>query len=438
MICPECGSARIIKKGRRQRKRRTLQQYKCNSCGRHFTERRMEKKMYSPNVILAALTHFNTDSNLADAARKVNKRFAVKTYPQLISTWLHEFEKITPYQRIRKATGPVEDIIFEHALEHLQPYNFKYHRVKVESFINEYFSSLREFLENIPEACPDELFCDENHRGSQLDLVNADDVFVEEKESYACRIADLALKGVVDNRKRHEAIQHFMLCNDTATIAVEVPVWLYPWQFNNLGLFSGVDKPLTGHIDLLQMRYGLVYVLDYKPDAEKVAPISQLFLYALALSRRTGIWLRNFRCAWFDDKVYYEFQPSEIILKHEDVPARDRKMYVLDESAHRFYTSPEFQEVRKDWEKPSTNVSSIKSKGNEGNSSIKNRGNSSIKTPVKNSTRICRGDGNLIKNPLPGGSPAACLAGAGSFVSGNHHAARLGITSRNADFIKNR
>ncbi|MBU4266929.1 MAG: PD-(D/E)XK nuclease family protein [Candidatus Altiarchaeales archaeon] len=437
MICPECGSSRIIKKGRRQRKRRTLQQYKCNSCGRHFTEQRMEKKMYSPNVILAAMTHFNTDSNLVDAAKKVNKRFAVKTYPQLISAWLNEFEKITSYQRVRKATGPVEDIIFEHALSHLQPYNFKYHKVKVESFINEYFSSLREFLENIPEACPDELFCDENHRGSQLDIVNADDVSVEEKENYACKIADLALKGVVDNRKRHEAIQHFMLCNDTATVAVEVPVWLYPWQFNNLKLFSGVEKPLTGHIDLLQMRYGLIHVLDYKPGAERETPISQLFLYALALSRRTGIWLRNFRCAWFDDKVYYEFQPSEIILKHEDVPERDRKMYVLDEGAHRFYTSPEFQEVREDWEKPSSNKASVSIK-NKSKTSIKDRGKVSIKT----STKISRGNGNLIKNPSPVGLLGASFGESGSGKLKNRYLAKLGTTldysSGNADLIKSR
>jgi len=44
MICPECGSSRI-RKGKRERKRRTLQQYKCNSCGRYFTGQRMEKKM---------------------------------------------------------------------------------------------------------------------------------------------------------------------------------------------------------------------------------------------------------------------------------------------------------------------------------------------------------------------------------------------------------
>ena len=104
-----------------------------------------------------------------------------------------------------------------------------------------------------------------------------------------------------------------MLCNDTATLAVEVPVWLYPHEFN-LELLSKIDKPITGHIDILQVRYGLIYILDFKPEAERIKPVSQLFLYALALSQRTGIWLRNFKCAWFDNSVYYEFSPSEVVL----------------------------------------------------------------------------------------------------------------------------
>jgi len=38
---------------------------------------------------------------------------------------------------------------------------------------------------------------------------------------------------------------------------------------------------------------------------EKYARL-ELFLYALALSLRTGIWLRNFLCGWFDEKDYFE------------------------------------------------------------------------------------------------------------------------------------
>jgi len=54
--------------------------------------------------------------------------------------------------------------------------------------------------------------------------------------------------------------------------------------------------------------------MDFKPQAmkekeQKVA--SQLYLYASGLSFRTSIPLDGFRCAWFDDSIYYEFNPKE-------------------------------------------------------------------------------------------------------------------------------
>lgn len=53
-----------------------------------------------------------------------------------------------------------------------------------------------------------------------------------------------------------------------------------------------------------------MHILDYKPEAkkEKHAHV-QLTIYALALARRTGLKLKNFKCAWFDEKDYFEFFP---------------------------------------------------------------------------------------------------------------------------------
>jgi len=101
-----------------------------------------------------------------------------------------------------------------------------------------------------------------------------------------------------------------MLINDSTTIACEVPVWF--WEKNlNAGIF--------GHIDVLQVRFGLIYVMDYKPGAihenvQKVA--SQLLFYSSGLSFRTKIPLDKFRCAWFDDEVYYEFNPRKANVKY--------------------------------------------------------------------------------------------------------------------------
>ena len=76
-----------------------------------------------------------------------------------------------------------------------------------------------------------------------------------------------------------------------------------------------VEGVLTGHIDLLQLRNGLVHILDYKPKAAKEKPYAQLLIYALALSRLTGLRLMDFKCAWFDENDYFEFFPLHLIHK---------------------------------------------------------------------------------------------------------------------------
>jgi ATP-dependent exoDNAse (exonuclease V) beta subunit len=72
---------------------------------------------------------------------------------------------------------------------------------------------------------------------------------------------------------------------------------------------------LTGHIDVLQIRNGRIHILDYKPGASHERPIAQIMVYALALSRRTGLCLYDFVCAWFDDQHYYEFYPLHVVHK---------------------------------------------------------------------------------------------------------------------------
>jgi len=105
-----------------------------------------------------------------------------------------------------------------------------------------------------------------------------------------------------------------MLVNDSSTIAVEVPVWL--WEKN---LNSGI----SGHIDVLQIRQGKIFILDFKPEAgredeQKVA--SQLFWYASGLSFRTSIPLKDFACGWFDGKVYFEFEPGKAEVRFRRSP----------------------------------------------------------------------------------------------------------------------
>ena len=94
-----------------------------------------------------------------------------------------------------------------------------------------------------------------------------------------------------------------MLANDSVTVATEVPIYPLPEDINHLQQRLGfqiplqLDHPLTGHIDFLQIRNGAVHILDYKPDASTNRPIEQLTLYALVLSRLTGLRLFDFKCS---------------------------------------------------------------------------------------------------------------------------------------------
>ena len=76
-----------------------------------------------------------------------------------------------------------------------------------------------------------------------------------------------------------------------------------------------MEQPLTGRVDFLQIRNGAVHILDYKPDAPTNKPVEQLTLYALALSRLTGLRLFDFKCAWFNQDHYYEFFPLHVVCK---------------------------------------------------------------------------------------------------------------------------
>ncbi|MCK4714740.1 MAG: PD-(D/E)XK nuclease family protein [Candidatus Aenigmarchaeota archaeon] len=77
--------------------------------------------------------------------------------------------------------------------------------------------------------------------------------------------------------------------------------------------FEGFRTPITGHIDFVQIRNGLIHILDYKPGAEKTDAVEQLTIYAHALASRTKLAVKDFKCAWFDDSDYYEFFPLHAV-----------------------------------------------------------------------------------------------------------------------------
>lgn len=299
--CPFCKSKKTLKKGRRKNKLQTLQRYKCSSCSKYFaenTESSLKNLTYPSKVILDAISFYNLGYTLDQTAKQLKKKHNLTITPQTILFWLKRFREQIPYQRIRKKIKKLynpEDVIKRRIMRHHdQPFNFQYHKAKLELFCNK-FPQLKEYIYKIEKDCPSHLFQNSDRISQYKQNL---DIKPLKKQNYANILADLALNLTKDNKKRHEILEKFMLINDTATIAVEVPVYLN---------FKG--KLMTGHIDIVQSRFNKIYILDFKPEAEKENPISQLRLYAIALSRRTKIPLKHFVCAYFDDKNYFEFCP---------------------------------------------------------------------------------------------------------------------------------
>jgi len=131
-------------------------------------------------------------------------------------------------------------------------------------------------------------------------------------------VSELARIGLESNRFKtaHSNVQMFMLQNDNKTISIEVPIWLMDNEMPRFHEIFNSNDPLTGHIDALRIEDDKVWIWDYKPNAEKERFASiQTNFYALMLSKRTGIDLKNFRCGYFDDKNAFVFNPTKSSLK---------------------------------------------------------------------------------------------------------------------------
>lgn len=327
--CIYCSSKDIVKRGTRQKKHGKVQLYFCKNCQRSFTPQKIKGKHYPLRVILDALSFYDLGHNLEDSSHLIKEKYGLNLRPATLGDWIGEFSDLCRYTRIRRVGKKLyspNQIIRGVNLYHRQVYKFRIHQAKLSLLLQEDtrhrgFGPVVEFLQAIPRECPHHLFRESQRASDVKARFNLAQVSIREKTNYATRIANLVLQAVENNRLRHEVLQQFMLCNDSVTVATEVPVYLLPQDIEHMESQLGfeiplkLDKALTGHIDFLQLRNGLVHILDYKPRAAKERPIKQLISYALALSRLTGLRLHDFKCAWFDEKSYFEFFPLHVVYK---------------------------------------------------------------------------------------------------------------------------
>jgi ATP-dependent exoDNAse (exonuclease V) beta subunit len=233
-------------------------------------------------------------------------------------------------------------MVKERTLEHQQIYQYKVHLAKLDLLANSIplnaRDKLRRYLLSVFESFPDSLFQEDDPRDPEQEtesshhrkeaaaaLRSSKSSFetlpfaLVEKQNLANDLAALGLLLAGRNRDRHSSVQEFMLANDLCTVSCEVPVYLTSEEisyFKSAGFFVDLPelaRPITGHIDVVQMRNGLIHLLDYKPKASSIHPVNQLVVYALALASRTRLPLKAFKCAWFDEMDYFEFFPLEAV-----------------------------------------------------------------------------------------------------------------------------
>lgn len=327
--CPYCHSKEIVKKGTREKKLEIVQLWYCTECKKVFTPQFAKGKTFPLRVIFDGLSYYNLGYSLEQSCGFLKVKYGFAVQPRTLDYWLAEYKDFCRYSRMRpyavRRWSPTQTLISA-TLYHRQVYTFRYHPAKLvllleEDFKNEPLYPLKEFLDAVSVECPHQLF-KEGLRASEVKVnFDMERVMIREKQNFANRLAQLALQAVRNNKERHETLEKFMLANDSVTVAIEVPVYFQPEDLEHMQKALGfnipltLEKTLTGHIDILQVRNGAVHILDYKAVAKKEKPVNQLTMYALALSRLTGLRLYNFKCGWFDQDRYYEFFPLHVVYK---------------------------------------------------------------------------------------------------------------------------
>lgn len=304
MICPYCQSRSVVKRGSRRLLFETVQSYHCKTCNRRFQDKKLKHKSYAPRVIYEALLLYYQGHTLDETRKQLNKRFKKKLVVSTVHSWINSYQSLCPIASIRKQYVNGSPLLFRKRFEHENlDYEYRVHQYKLETMLKPLSMGLYQYLRRFEQGCPQEFF-EVGRRCSQPLFSIPVGTQFKRSRNLACDLARFSVQAVRTNHQRHDAVEEFMLACDLATIACEVPVWYWEKQ---------CDDGVTGHIDILQVRNDLVYILDYKPGAARDKKAAgQLFHYAIALSFRSGVALDQIRCAWFDEKDYFEFAPANI------------------------------------------------------------------------------------------------------------------------------
>ena len=329
--CPHCSSREVIKRGQREVRSGKRQIWFCSACRRRFSQAPIPGATYHAKAVLYAPVAYYQGFSLRAVVSRIAARYKVHPTLSSVSRWVKRFGKLAAVKGERTAIArqyPAGQVIGRRLFRHRQNYLMQVHRYKLDA-LPDAMTPLRAYLEALLAGTVEPGQDDLQLRGSATRLDYRVPALRSER-TYACTAAELALKAAERNTERHASIQAFLLALDRATVAVEVPVWLTPAETRGI---LGLEGGLLGHMDFLQVYGNTVCVLDYKPDAAAQKHVhEQLLIYAIALSRRTGIHLRHMRCSWFDEKNCFSFGalPAYVAMRAAVVAGRGVVRAALD------------------------------------------------------------------------------------------------------------
>jgi len=298
MICPNCtGSAHLVRSGKRRTTKGSVQKYRCMECGHSYSDSINPYSSYPMKIILHALELYNMGYPASSVKRMIGKNYHRSPPLNTIYSWTKRYEDDLTFIKLRKRIDlDPENVIKGKNFHHRQVIPFSYHIPKL-NIHSKTLPGIKRYINWIERSLPDRIFI-EGPRMSTYSIETKYDI--KPINNNLPRLTKLALERSSDPSP-HNSVESFFLINDSSTVSTEIPVFLNPDEI-------GTEVPITGHIDILQARYGKLYILDYKPNLNHPEHFSsQLHLYRESIIRRMNIPKERISMIAFNEHCAFEY-----------------------------------------------------------------------------------------------------------------------------------
>jgi ATP-dependent exoDNAse (exonuclease V) beta subunit len=267
----------------------------------YFSSTMQPYTQYPLHVILYTLEQYNKGYPVKKAKTLTGKKYRYSPPIQTIYSWIKRYQNTLTFLKLRKQyTLHPENLTNSHRFNHQQIYPFTYHNLKL-NLRSKQLPQLKRYINWVERKLPTEIFLS-GPRASQCRIDKK--IKTKPKRSIAPELTRLSLSTQNKKQSAHETVEQFFLYNDSTTVCTELPVFLNPKETTEFN----IDTPITGHIDLVQIRNKKVYIMDYKPNLRHPEKFGgQLTAYKQAIHHRTQIPEENIITSVFNEYQYYEF-----------------------------------------------------------------------------------------------------------------------------------